>query len=98
MVPIIYGAIDKFYLYGEHDGDVYATGGEVEVHLEPRSLYDDVKVYPLNKLDRTATLQSIKKFIYEEEAKYGHFAMSYIYCIRCIYTIYIYTYMEYIYI
>ena len=31
--PIVYGSVVRFLLYGDHDGDVYATGGQVEVSL-----------------------------------------------------------------
>uniref|UniRef100_A0A803VUA2 Structural maintenance of chromosomes flexible hinge domain containing 1 n=1 Tax=Ficedula albicollis TaxID=59894 RepID=A0A803VUA2_FICAL len=31
--PILYGSIEKFYLYGDHDGDIFATGGEVQIAL-----------------------------------------------------------------
>ncbi len=30
-VPYFYGTIKRFLLYGDHDCDVYATGGDVEV-------------------------------------------------------------------
>lgn len=30
---IYHGSIQKFFLYGDHDGDVYATGGEVQIAL-----------------------------------------------------------------
>ena len=36
---------------------------------EPRSLYDEVKVVPLAKLDRHASIHLIKRCIEEEEAK-----------------------------
>lgn len=29
----MYGSIVRFLLYGDHDGDVYGTGGLVEVSL-----------------------------------------------------------------
>ena len=29
--PVVYGSIKRFFLYGHHDGDVYATGGEMEL-------------------------------------------------------------------
>uniref|UniRef100_A0A3B5LUP6 Structural maintenance of chromosomes flexible hinge domain containing 1 n=1 Tax=Xiphophorus couchianus TaxID=32473 RepID=A0A3B5LUP6_9TELE len=29
--PIYYGKVNKFFLYGDHDGDVFATGGEVKI-------------------------------------------------------------------
>lgn len=31
--PILYGSVVHFLLYGQHDGNVFATGGEVEVAL-----------------------------------------------------------------
>lgn len=31
--PIFYGSIEKFFLYGDHDGDIFATGGEVQIAL-----------------------------------------------------------------
>lgn len=31
--PIVYGKVVQFLLYGSHSGDVFATGGEVEVAL-----------------------------------------------------------------
>ena len=30
-VPYFYGTIKRFLLYGDHDCDVYATGGDIEV-------------------------------------------------------------------
>lgn len=35
--PIFYGSIEKFYLYGDHDGDIFATGGEVQIALVRRN-------------------------------------------------------------
>lgn len=32
-LPLFYGSIEKFFLYGDHDGDIYATGGEVQIAL-----------------------------------------------------------------
>ena len=69
VVPIAYGTIQRFLLYGDYDGDVYAMGGDVEVRLEPRSLLDEVKIFPLVKVDRSMTLQQIKKCIDEEEGR-----------------------------
>ncbi|CAH1772323.1 unnamed protein product, partial [Owenia fusiformis] len=68
-LPVVYGTIKKFMLYGDHEGDVYATGGDIEVTQEPASLYDEVKVFPLTKLDRTISPQLIRKYIEEEESK-----------------------------
>ena len=36
---------------------------------EPKSLYGEKKVFPLAKLDRTTTVEGVKKFIAEEESK-----------------------------
>ena len=30
-VPILYGSINRIMLYGDHTGDVFATGGDLEV-------------------------------------------------------------------
>lgn len=69
VLPVAYGVVERFLLYGEFDDDVFATGGDVEVRLEPRTLYDDVKIYPLAKLDRSATLYQIKKSIDDDEGR-----------------------------
>jgi len=66
---VAYGVVERFLLYGDFDDDVFATGGDVEVRLEPRSLYDDVKIFPLAKLDRSASLHQIKKCIDDEEGR-----------------------------
>ncbi|KAI0226091.1 Structural maintenance of chromosomes flexible hinge domain-containing protein 1 [Lamellibrachia satsuma] len=68
-VPITYGTIRHFLLYGNHDGDVFATGGDITVTQEPRSLYNEVKTFPLSKLDRTASHTLIMKYIDEEVSK-----------------------------
>ncbi|XP_077208774.1 structural maintenance of chromosomes flexible hinge domain-containing protein 1 isoform X2 [Paroedura picta] len=68
-VPIFHGSILNFFLYGDHDGDVYATGGEVQIALEPRALYDETKVIQICKLDRSVSDKAVKKYIEEEMAK-----------------------------
>uniref|UniRef100_A0A670IAJ2 Structural maintenance of chromosomes flexible hinge domain containing 1 n=1 Tax=Podarcis muralis TaxID=64176 RepID=A0A670IAJ2_PODMU len=68
-VPLLYGRIRKFFLYGDHDGDVYATGGEVQIVLEPEELYDETKVIPICKLDRSVSSKAVKKYIEEEMSK-----------------------------
>ncbi|XP_053252419.1 structural maintenance of chromosomes flexible hinge domain-containing protein 1 isoform X1 [Podarcis raffonei] len=68
-VPLLYGTIRKFFLYGDHDGDVYATGGEVQIALEPEGLYDEIKVIPICKLDRSVSNKAVKKYIEEEISK-----------------------------
>ncbi|CAN7988256.1 unnamed protein product [Ixodes hexagonus] len=67
--PIIIGSIRRFYLYGDHTEAVYATGGEVEILQEPRSMYDEVKILPLAKLDRKVTDNALQKIIDAEEGK-----------------------------
>ncbi|KAK0131677.1 Structural maintenance of chromosomes flexible hinge domain-containing protein 1 [Merluccius polli] len=67
--PIVYGSVVRFLLYGDHDGDVYATGGQVEVSLEPNVVCNESKIFLISKIDRTATNATIKKFIDNELAK-----------------------------
>ncbi|CAL1539296.1 unnamed protein product [Lymnaea stagnalis] len=67
--PALYGTIQAFYLYGEYEGDVYAMSGDIELLQEPQSLYTERRFVPIGKLDRAASLQQIKKYIDEEEAK-----------------------------
>uniref|UniRef100_A0A4W3K7P6 Structural maintenance of chromosomes flexible hinge domain containing 1 n=1 Tax=Callorhinchus milii TaxID=7868 RepID=A0A4W3K7P6_CALMI len=68
-VPIIYGSIVRFLLYGDHEGDVFSTGGEVQIVVEPKALYDEKKTIPISKLDRTAAVFMIKKYIEDEMAR-----------------------------
>ncbi|RMX48106.1 hypothetical protein pdam_00002687 [Pocillopora damicornis] len=68
-LPLICGTVKRFLLFGDHDGDVFATGGEMEIVQEPVSLYGDTKFFSLAKLDRMLNPALIKKFIDEEEAK-----------------------------
>ncbi|KAH7937043.1 hypothetical protein HPB49_007560 [Dermacentor silvarum] len=67
--PIIIGSIRRFLLYGDYTESVCATGGEVEIQQEPRSLYDEVKIFPLAKLDRKVTDSMLQKIIEEEEGR-----------------------------
>ena len=30
-MPLICGTVKRFLLFGDHDGDVFATGGEMEI-------------------------------------------------------------------
>uniref|UniRef100_A0A8D2J829 Structural maintenance of chromosomes flexible hinge domain containing 1 n=1 Tax=Varanus komodoensis TaxID=61221 RepID=A0A8D2J829_VARKO len=68
-LPILHGSIRKFFLYGDHDGDVYATGGDVEIALEPKELYAETKIIPICKLDRSVSDTAVKKYIEEEMAR-----------------------------
>ncbi|XP_040922027.1 structural maintenance of chromosomes flexible hinge domain-containing protein 1 isoform X2 [Toxotes jaculatrix] len=70
--PILYGTLDRFLLYGDYDKDVFATGGEVEVHLEPKELYDTKKIIPISKIDQTAADEAIKRHIESERARFPH--------------------------
>uniref|UniRef100_A0A8C5QBI3 Structural maintenance of chromosomes flexible hinge domain containing 1 n=1 Tax=Leptobrachium leishanense TaxID=445787 RepID=A0A8C5QBI3_9ANUR len=69
-IPIIYGSIERFLLHGDHESDVYATGGEVQIALEPKELYDEVKCVPIAKIDRHASIATIKKYMEEEMARF----------------------------
>lgn len=64
-LPIHYGTVKRFMFYGDHDSneDVFAPGGQMEICLEPKGLYDCTKILPLSKLDRGATIVDIKKSI-----------------------------------
>lgn len=68
-VPIIIGTVRRFYLYGDYSENVFATGGEFEILQEPKTMYDEVKVLPLAKLDRKTTGQALQKVIEEEESR-----------------------------
>uniref|UniRef100_A0A087YGZ8 Structural maintenance of chromosomes flexible hinge domain containing 1 n=1 Tax=Poecilia formosa TaxID=48698 RepID=A0A087YGZ8_POEFO len=62
--PIYYGKVNKFFLYGDHKGNVFATGGEVEITRVPEALYDGyTRTIPISKIDRSATIESIKRNI-----------------------------------
>ncbi|XP_063339511.1 structural maintenance of chromosomes flexible hinge domain-containing protein 1 isoform X2 [Pelmatolapia mariae] len=67
--PILYGKVVQFLLYGNFDGDVYATGGQVEVSREPKALWDMNKIVPISKIDKTATEEAIKKNIDNDSEK-----------------------------
>uniref|UniRef100_A0A8C2GJH6 Structural maintenance of chromosomes flexible hinge domain containing 1 n=1 Tax=Cyprinus carpio TaxID=7962 RepID=A0A8C2GJH6_CYPCA len=67
--PVFVGSIVKFLLYGEHEGDVYGTGGYVQIALEPKELYDELRIIPISKIDRLAAAATIKKKIGDELAK-----------------------------
>ncbi|XP_039900102.1 structural maintenance of chromosomes flexible hinge domain-containing protein 1-like isoform X2 [Simochromis diagramma] len=67
--PILYGKVVQFLLYGNFDGDVYATGGQVEVSREPKALWDMNKIVPISKIDKTATDEAIKKNIDSDSEK-----------------------------
>ncbi|XP_030635022.1 structural maintenance of chromosomes flexible hinge domain-containing protein 1 [Chanos chanos] len=67
--PILFGSIVQFLLYGHHEGDVYATGGHVQISMEPKELYDEVRIIPITKIDRQVSTAAIKRNIEEELAK-----------------------------
>eukprot|EP00079_Xenopus_tropicalis_P016421 XP_004915276.1 PREDICTED: structural maintenance of chromosomes flexible hinge domain-containing protein 1 isoform X1 [Xenopus tropicalis] len=69
-VPVVYGSINRFLLYGDYESDIYATGGEVEISLEPKELYDEIKCVPISKIDRNATLSIIKKYLEDEMTRF----------------------------
>ncbi|XP_076146562.1 structural maintenance of chromosomes flexible hinge domain-containing protein 1 isoform X2 [Alosa pseudoharengus] len=67
--PVIFGTIKEFLLYGDHEGDVFATGGYVQIAMQPKELYDEVRTIPIFKIDRQATAAAIKRNIEDELAK-----------------------------
>uniref|UniRef100_A0AAZ3SDD8 SMCHD1 Ig-like domain-containing protein n=1 Tax=Oncorhynchus tshawytscha TaxID=74940 RepID=A0AAZ3SDD8_ONCTS len=67
--PIFSGSVVQFLLYGDQEGDVYATGGRVQVVMEPKTLCDEVKTRPISKIDRVVTNAAMKKSIDDEIAK-----------------------------
>eukprot|EP00117_Sycon_ciliatum_P030786 scpid4423/ scgid5538/ Structural maintenance of chromosomes flexible hinge domain-containing protein 1 len=70
VLPVVLGRVKRFLLFGEHEGgDLYATGGEIEIAQEPVSLFTETKVYPLSKLDRACTKDMVQALIAEEERK-----------------------------
>ncbi|XP_037311851.2 structural maintenance of chromosomes flexible hinge domain-containing protein 1 [Pungitius pungitius] len=69
-VPIVYGRVGRFLLHGEHKGNVFATGGEVEVVLEPKEFYEAVKIIAISRIDKTATEEAIQSNIENDSAKF----------------------------
>ncbi|XP_023805883.1 structural maintenance of chromosomes flexible hinge domain-containing protein 1 [Oryzias latipes] len=67
--PTLYGTVVRFLLCGEYDGDIFATGGEVEFTREPSVLYNEKKTMPISKIDRTASDEVIKKGISKDNDK-----------------------------
>ncbi|XP_042366251.1 structural maintenance of chromosomes flexible hinge domain-containing protein 1 [Plectropomus leopardus] len=67
--PIMYGSVVRFLLYGKHDGDIFATGGQVELALEPKAFHDTIKTIPIFKIDKTASNEAIKKHIDNDFAR-----------------------------
>uniref|UniRef100_A0A3P9KIQ5 Structural maintenance of chromosomes flexible hinge domain containing 1 n=1 Tax=Oryzias latipes TaxID=8090 RepID=A0A3P9KIQ5_ORYLA len=61
--PTLYGTVVRFLLCGEYDGDIFATGGEVEFTREPSILYNEKKTMPISKIDRTASDEHIHIFL-----------------------------------
>uniref|UniRef100_A0A3B3Z096 SMC hinge domain-containing protein n=1 Tax=Poecilia mexicana TaxID=48701 RepID=A0A3B3Z096_9TELE len=60
--PIYYGKVNTFFLYGDHEGNVFATGGEVEITRVPEALYDNyTRTIPISKIDRSATIEIVLK-------------------------------------
>uniref|UniRef100_A0A8C7E613 SMC hinge domain-containing protein n=1 Tax=Naja naja TaxID=35670 RepID=A0A8C7E613_NAJNA len=70
--PVLYGKIQHFYLYGNHNkyDDVYAPGGDVEIALEPQAFYNGTKIIPICKLDHSVSQAELKKQIEEEMAQF----------------------------
>ncbi|XP_034416395.1 structural maintenance of chromosomes flexible hinge domain-containing protein 1 isoform X2 [Cyclopterus lumpus] len=68
-VPILYGRVVRFLLHGKYDNSVFATGGEVEVALEPKAFHDKIKTIAISKIDKNATDEAIKNYIDNDAAK-----------------------------
>ncbi|XP_034069913.1 structural maintenance of chromosomes flexible hinge domain-containing protein 1 isoform X3 [Gymnodraco acuticeps] len=67
--PILYGSVVRFLLYGQHEEDVFATGGEVEICMEPKAFHDKIKTIPISKIDKNATSEAIQRNIDNDLAK-----------------------------
>ncbi|XP_063768798.1 structural maintenance of chromosomes flexible hinge domain-containing protein 1 isoform X2 [Eleginops maclovinus] len=67
--PIIYGSVVRFLLYGQHEGNVFATGGQVEICQEPKAFHNKNKTMLISKIDKTATDEAIQKNIDNDAAK-----------------------------
>ncbi|XP_026148078.1 structural maintenance of chromosomes flexible hinge domain-containing protein 1 [Mastacembelus armatus] len=71
--PTLYGKVVRFLLYGNYKGDVFATGGQVEVALEPKAFYNKTRrIIPIIKIDRTSTDDAINKHIKSDADKLPH--------------------------
>ncbi|XP_065063463.1 structural maintenance of chromosomes flexible hinge domain-containing protein 1-like isoform X2 [Rhopilema esculentum] len=69
-VPIVVGKLKRFLLAGIYDEDeVFATGGQMEITQEPESIFGELKVFPLAKLDRAPSISSLKEFVQAEELR-----------------------------
>uniref|UniRef100_A0A8D3C7E6 Structural maintenance of chromosomes flexible hinge domain containing 1 n=1 Tax=Scophthalmus maximus TaxID=52904 RepID=A0A8D3C7E6_SCOMX len=49
-IPILHGTVVQFLLYGDHDKDVFATGGQVEVCLVRKEFGSFLRLIALNQL------------------------------------------------
>ncbi|XP_029001668.1 structural maintenance of chromosomes flexible hinge domain-containing protein 1-like isoform X1 [Betta splendens] len=67
--PVYCGKVIRFLVYGEYKEGDFATGGQVELALEPKGLYDKTKIIPISKIDTLATNDSIQKNIDSNSAK-----------------------------
>eukprot|EP00057_Strongylocentrotus_purpuratus_P019491 XP_011673965.1 PREDICTED: structural maintenance of chromosomes flexible hinge domain-containing protein 1 [Strongylocentrotus purpuratus] len=73
--PTLHGSIQEFlFLLGDFEnkiqnGTLFATGGEVKIKLEPSLLYNETKIYPLKRLDRSADEREVEKYIDDEKGK-----------------------------
>uniref|UniRef100_UPI0037E73A68 structural maintenance of chromosomes flexible hinge domain-containing protein 1 n=1 Tax=Semicossyphus pulcher TaxID=241346 RepID=UPI0037E73A68 len=68
----LYGTVVQFLLYGNTEktkGSVFATGGEVELALEPKALHDKNKIIPISKIDKTASDEAIRNQVHNDSAK-----------------------------
>ncbi|XP_016887279.1 structural maintenance of chromosomes flexible hinge domain-containing protein 1 isoform X2 [Cynoglossus semilaevis] len=70
--PFYYGKVVRFLLFGEYKKDLFATGGAVEICLEPKALHNTNKVILISQIDRTASDNDIKKKIMDDDKKRPH--------------------------
>ncbi|XP_068199781.1 structural maintenance of chromosomes flexible hinge domain-containing protein 1 isoform X2 [Antennarius striatus] len=67
--PHMYGTINRFLLYGNYRGDVFATAGQVELALQPTAFHNKNKIIPISKIDQMAAVEAINKHIQSDLVK-----------------------------
>ena len=71
--PNFYGQIKRFLLFAgnESKGDIFATGGEVELEQLPASLYGEEppRTFPIQRLDKFCNDSQVQAYLEQEENK-----------------------------
>lgn len=67
--PAQFGTITRFLVFGEQDSEGFAGNGFVEILREPQVLYNEVKIHPISKIDRSASKETILRWIDDELSK-----------------------------